>query len=305
MSSVAPFVQAIASAEDSFLAVKDCPVEFQREQQFALQICNNNTYLQHPRFLNSLCNAVRNVALCGITLNPVMKLAYLVPRDNAICLDISYMGLIKIATDSGSITKVSCQVVYEHDVFEVSYGTQDAVIHKPLVFGDRGNPIGVYCIATLHDGSVQIETMSIEEINKIRGRSSSYKKGNSSPWRTDYLEMARKTCVKRASKYWNKSERLAQAVQIDHDNHGYALEQEHVVPQDEAVVDSVGDEPVIDANTYYEQAKFEQNLKTWEKWIYSGKTDVASVLQKAKEKGIKLSPEQINIVNTIKQEEAA
>jgi len=220
MSNVMPFIQAIMSAEDSFSAIKDCPVEFEREKQFAMQICNSNEYLQKPQFLGSLCNAVRNVALSGITLNPVMKLAYLVPRDGAICLDISYMGLIKIATDSGSVSKVSCQIVYEKDFFEVSYGTEDTVIHKPLAFGERGDVVGVYCVATLHDGLVQIETMCIEEVNKIRGRSKAFTSGKSCPWKTDYLEMVRKTCVKRAAKYWNKTERLSSAIELDHANNG-------------------------------------------------------------------------------------
>jgi recombination protein RecT len=34
------------------------------------------------------------VAAIGITLNPASKLAYLVPRDGMVCLDISYMGLL-------------------------------------------------------------------------------------------------------------------------------------------------------------------------------------------------------------------
>jgi len=290
MSSLALFAQAIARAEDSFSALADCPVEFKREQQFALQICNSNTYLQQERFLGSLCNAVRNVALCGITLNPVMKLAYLVPRDKAICLDISYMGLIKIATDSGSVTKVSCQAVYEKDVFEVSYGTQDAVIHKPLVFGDRGNPIGVYCIATLHDGSVQIETMSIKEINEIRGRSSSYKKGNSSPWRTDYLEMARKTCVKRASKYWNKSERLANAVQIDHDNNGNAAE--HPVSQETIQQE----EPC--AATTYPDADFKVNFPKWQRVIETGRKTADDIIAMVNTKAA-LSDEQQRMIRAV------
>jgi len=185
MSQLTPCEQAILGAKKSFSEIKDCPVEFDREKQFAMQICNSNKALQNTQTLGSLCNAVRNVALCGITLNPAMKLAYLVPRNGAICLDISYMGLIKIATDSGSVTKVSCQIVYEKDFFELYYGTEDKLIHKPLAFGDRGAAIGVYCVATLHNESFQIETMSIEEVNEIRGRSKAFTSGRSCPWKTD------------------------------------------------------------------------------------------------------------------------
>jgi len=194
------------------------PVVFQREAEFAMQICERNDYLAKPSMLPSLMHAIKNVALVGITLNPALKLAYLVPRDGMACLDISYMGLIKIATDSGSVTRVNCQLVYERDFFEIEHGTNQRLVHKPDVFGDRGELIGVYCLATLHDGSMMVETMSMDDVNRIRNRSKA-KKG---PWATDFCEMARKTCVKRASKYWPKTERLAEAIRALDAHEGYA-----------------------------------------------------------------------------------
>lgn len=58
--------------------------------------------------------------------------------------------------------------------------------------------------------------MSVDEVNAIRDRSSAWKayksKGVSCPWVTDWGEMAKKTCVKRAYKFWPKTDRLEQAI---------------------------------------------------------------------------------------------
>src|SRR5690606_39362507 len=79
-------------------------LSFQKEANFALQIFQGNDYLTKMS-PDSIKNAIVNVALTGLTLNPVMKFAYLVPRKGKFVLDVSYMGLAKILTDTGSVKK--------------------------------------------------------------------------------------------------------------------------------------------------------------------------------------------------------
>jgi recombination protein RecT len=62
------------------------------------------------------------------------------------------------------------------------------------------------------DGDYLTTCMSRDEIDGIMNRSQSVKSGKSSPWKTDYNEMAKKTVVKRAYKYWPKTERLDKAI---------------------------------------------------------------------------------------------
>lgn len=240
--------EAISAAKPAFDRIAElykkkggAPVEYAREAAFAMQICEGNKALAKREMLPSLMNAVQNVALCGISLNPALKLAYLVPRKGMACLDISYMGLIKIATDSGSVTKVNCQLVYEKDFFEIEHGTHERLVHKPDVFGNRGELKGVYVIATLHNGSSLIETMSKAETDAIKQRSKAFTNGNSSPWHTDESEMIRKTCVKRASKYWPKTEQLAQAINTLDKHEGY--------------VDAIGEEKQPDGASVNHEAE--------------------------------------------------
>ena len=139
---------------------------------------------------------------------------------------IGYTGLCDLARRSGNVLSIESHVVYEGDEFEVLLGTECRVHHKPLLSrgtvrfkeetkdgkygpytvrtpyydGEKaGDPIYVYCVAKFAGGGHHYEGMSFEEIEKIRERS---KAGTDGPWITDYLEMAKKTVIRRAAKMW-------------------------------------------------------------------------------------------------------
>lgn len=202
------------STKDTFnSALSDKSVVFEAEAQFAIQALSTS-YAMGVAMGNkqSVVDAVTNVAAIGISLNPAKKQAYLVPRDGKICLDISYMGLIDIAVDSGSIKWAHAAVVYAQDEF-VLRGFDEAPIHNFKPFGDRGAIEGVYVVVKTLDNEYLTHTMSKAEVYAIRDRASqSFKGGKSSPWKSDEVEMIKKTCVKQAYKYWPKVERLQSAI---------------------------------------------------------------------------------------------
>lgn len=194
-------------------ALSDQSITWQKEQQFAIQAFQKNDYLEKVARANPISaqNAIINVAAIGITLNPAAKLAYLVPRDGAVCLDVSYMGLLHLAQVSGAIQWGQCKLVRSGDTYE-SNGLDRAPTHKYNAFGDRGEVVGGYCTVKTQQGDYLTEEMSVSEINAIMERSQGFKSGKKSPWRTDWEEMARKTIVKRGSKYWPRCERLDTAI---------------------------------------------------------------------------------------------
>ena len=198
-----------------------------KECSFALQAIGKSKQLQGAT-IQSKQSAIINIAQTGLTLNPVMKLAYLVPRwirDGVqCCLEPSYQGLVKLLTDSGSIETINAQLVYENDFFETNSADFDnPIIHKPDPFNERGNIIGVYAIAMLKSGTKQAETMSVAQLHEIREMSESYKafkagKMSSCVWIDHEGEMMRKTVVRRIVKYLPKTqqfERVAKAIDLD------------------------------------------------------------------------------------------
>lgn len=201
---------------------------FESECLFASQALVANDRLAKAARSNmaSLQGAILNVAAIGISLNPALKHAYLVPRKGAVCLDISYKGLVKLATDSGAIVWAKAVLVYDGDEFEW-FGVDSAPVHKYDPFQtDRANPHnafkglrGGYCIAKLGDGYL-VETMTVAEIQQIRDSSML---GNAGPWKTWTTEMIKKTLVKRASKSWPQSgARLEEAMAVINQHEGLA-----------------------------------------------------------------------------------
>ncbi|MEI7296651.1 recombinase RecT [Paraburkholderia tropica] len=211
--------EEIYGVRSGFEAVTvDRSINFEREAGFAIQILSNNDYALSVALNNrqSVIDAVTNISAIGISLNPAKKLAYLVPRDKKICLDISYMGLLELAISSGSIMWGQAELVYSADDFRLN-GFDKPPAHERNPFAkDRGEVVGVYVVAKTHSGDYLTSTMTIDEVNDIRNRSSAWKayleKKKSCPWVTDPGEMAKKTVIKRAYKTWPKTDRLDKAI---------------------------------------------------------------------------------------------
>lgn len=226
-------VELIKKQESKFLEMDHANgnlLDFGQECLFARQqlLKNDFTLKVAADNPNSLQAAVLNVAAIGISLNSALQHAYLVPRNNQICLDISFRGLVKLATDSGAIRWAKAELVYESDKF-VWRGPAALPLHEADPFGDRGNIKGGYCIAKLPDDTYLVDVMSVDEINKVRDTSMAYRKGGG-PWKDWYEEMAKKTLVKRAHKSWPQTEnriRVDKAIEVlnQHEGTAYTIEQ--------------------------------------------------------------------------------
>lgn len=211
-------IYGLAPTFETVLA--DPGLKFEAEAGFAVQLLQGNDYLAKVAYSNrqSLANAVTNVAAIGISLNPAKKQAYLVPRDGRVCLDISYMGLMHLAQQTGAIQWGQAAIVRANDQFEL-VGIDAAPIHKfnPFASVDRrGEIVGAYVVVKTDGGDYLTHPMAIADIYAIRDRTDGWKKhvkeGKRTPWATDAGEMIKKTVVKQASKYWPHRDRLQSAI---------------------------------------------------------------------------------------------
>lgn len=213
---------------------------FKRETAFVVQIMNKNEYLMNiaRNKPQSFRDAVINSASIGLSLNPSAGLAYLVPRKNEVCLDISYMGLIKLAQDAGAVKDVKADIVYQNDEFMIN-GVFDEPTHKYNPFSDRGNIVGAYVVARTIDDTYLTTVMDIKEINEIKESSESWKNPKSrahSPWFKHAGEMIKKTVIRRAYKMWPKTTNqniIQKAINLSDDAQGIEFKSDYQIEQDE------------------------------------------------------------------------
>ena len=214
----------LAPKKEDIIKLMGGEMMYKKEISFAIQAANSNSQLQQAT-PESVCKAIYNCAITGLSLNPVMKLAYLTPRksgDNTEAqLMPSYQGLVKLLKDSGCVRQVYAHCRYDGDDFDYSLGTEVTIKHTPK-FTSK-NIIGVYAVAVLPDNERVVEYMNREEVEGIRARSDGYRaytagKIKSTPWVTDEQEMFRKTVIRRIFKYVPKTDRynkVAEAIALD------------------------------------------------------------------------------------------
>ncbi len=250
---------------------------FEAEARFALSAMANNPYL-YKCDPETLKDAMCNLAAMGLSLNPAAQQAALIARWNSakgttdITASPMYRGLMKLATDTGLITNITAEVVFEceEDSFDVDLGSNPYLTHKMKLFAakeertvnllDSGKNklIGAYCIAEIKNSDKpHITMMDLTEVMTIANASDAFnprpprgnqkKRNPSGPWLTWPAEMIKKAVIRRATKQWPLSDdasyvQLLEAVRID--NEAEANEQRTTVRQDE--IDKDMGDPISD-----------------------------------------------------------
>lgn len=175
--------------------------------------------------ITSLVGAIGQCAQMGLEPNTVLGHAYLVPFNTkrkdaqgkerwvkSVQVIIGYKGLIDLARRSGQIVSIAAHEVCENDHFELVYGLDEKLNHTPAI-AERGEVIGFYAVAKLKDGGHCFEFMSRYQINEIMANSQS--KGAYGPWKDNFVEMGRKTVIRRLSKYLPLSVEFQTASALD------------------------------------------------------------------------------------------
>jgi recombination protein RecT len=169
----------------------------------------------------SLLSAMHEAAQLGLEPTGLLGSAYLVPYGTTARLIPGYRGLIDLARRSGEIDAIEARTVRLRDELDyVPTRQPDPVRHRPYIPNptddledrDPGPYVGAYMVAMLKGGHVQAEWMTYDEIEAVRRRSRAATDG---PWVTDWSEMARKTVVRRGSKYLPLTTDFRRALELD------------------------------------------------------------------------------------------
>lgn len=208
-----PLNRAIAQLQDKFKAALPAHIPAERFVRTAINAvlkpdiekCANT-----PAGRQSIYESLLKAAADGLLVDgrEAALVKFIVKTDGGWEDRAQYMpmvaGIMKKARNSGEIRKICSHIVYANDLFEVRLAADVPIVHEPpRGLADRGEVMGVYALCQFKDGSwSDPEVLNVQQVNDVRKRS---KTGDKGPWASDWNEMARKTAIKRAAKYWPSS----------------------------------------------------------------------------------------------------
>lgn len=192
----------------------------------------------------SFLAAMMTAAQLGVEPNTALGQAYLLPYRNHGQMEcqfqLGYKGLIDLAYRSGEVSVIQAHTVYENDVFEYELGMDPKLRHVPAK-ADRGEAVAYYAMFKTKDGGYGFEVMSVDDVQRHAQRYSKSYGSGSSPWRSNFDEMAKKTVLKRALKYAPLKSDFVRGVAQDETIKAELSDEMYAVP-DETVFEVEGEE---------------------------------------------------------------
>lgn len=186
-------------------------IKSERFQRIALTAFNGNPKLQQCDPITFIAAMMQSAQL-GLEPNTPLGQAYLIPYGRTVQFQVGYKGMLELAYRTREYKNIYAHEVYENDDFEVEYGLNPILKHKPA-FTNRGEIIGYYAVFKLINGGDSFAYMTKEEVEAhARKFSKTY---NNGPWKSDFDAMAKKTVLKQLLKYAPLSTELQEITSID------------------------------------------------------------------------------------------
>lgn len=172
---------------------KHIPVErFKRVVMTAIQ--NNPDLMKGDR--KSLWNACIKAASDGLL--PDGREGAMVPYKGNIQWLPMIAGVLKKVRNSGELSTIVARVVCGGDIFRNWIDDEgEHILYEKSDNRDPNTVTRVFAMAKLKDGSLEVEDMTVAEIEKVRAVSMA---GKSGPWVQWWDEMAKKTVLRRLAK---------------------------------------------------------------------------------------------------------
>lgn len=211
-------------------ALPDTLMSFERFKRMAQTAIMSNIGLLEsaPETLKA---SLLTAAQLGLEPNTPLGQAWLIPYNiwdkkdkkwvKACQFQLGYKGLIALAYRSPFFQMIQAHEVWKEDDFEFEYGLNPILRHKPAtdrVHEEKEEPTFFYALWKSKNGGFDFQVMSNAEINRIREKfSKTYSnaladmnkddnpktraKYEDNIWVKHYIEMAKKTVIKKLLKY--------------------------------------------------------------------------------------------------------
>lgn len=205
--------EVLESAREQIAAVCPPNISPDRVIRMALLAAHKNPAIVRSTPASVIASVIQ-IAAWGLEIG---RTAHLVPYFSKkegvyICQAMpDFKGLVQMMVQSGEVMKVDGRVVREGDEFDVEYGLDERLVHRPLPAND-GEVIAAYAVLAMPNGDKKFDVMWRKEIEKVRAVSRSKDDG---PWVQWFDQQAIKTVLKRISKQVPLTERVRDAIEAD------------------------------------------------------------------------------------------
>lgn len=229
-TKIVPWKEAMGYASSKLPLLITDKVKANQELGFAFMAIENNTYLQGCT-QQSIIDAVLMIGRTGLTLNPVFKFAYLIPRKGKCVLDIGYQGMAKTLVDAEAAKTIDAFVIYKDEflqgrfkfdpvtqecIYDPIYPETELEQNKRMKFDSLH---GVLTVATLFDGSKHKHFLPRWKVEKAYRISEG--KSEKMPWGNFWDEMVKKTGIRAHFKVLPKgkiTDQLAAVMELEDQN---------------------------------------------------------------------------------------
>lgn len=167
----------------------------------------------------SILQGIMQAAELGLELTGPLGHAFLIPRrDNrnrcqVATFQIGWKGLVSLAFRSGHVLSFPVRTVYANEPFDVEYGTEHRIHHKPL-FMNKGEPVAYYAAVYYKGGGRDFEVMGHDDVVAHRAKYVP-KSDRETAWDTSFPEMAQKTVCRRLCRRLSLCPEAQMAAAID------------------------------------------------------------------------------------------
>lgn len=202
------------------------PLNFKRDSKryFSIYAQMMKEFLTNPKITNkqSILTCMFNAPKLGLNPDKVFGHIWFIPYKGVLTYQIGYRGMIQLSFNSGKISQVYADLVYEKDEWDFYRNeTGQHYLHRPkLTEKERGREICGYSIFEDIGGTPHIHIMDTYHIDEIKKLVLARMKDSSTPWK-DHLfepEMRKKTVIRRHWKTEPMSAEIAEAIETEEKN---------------------------------------------------------------------------------------
>lgn len=216
---LAPYQQLKALISSDEIKARFREVLGQKSQGFLASVLNTvylSDYLREAD-PNSIMTSALTAAALDLPVDPNLGLSYIIPYNvkgkKTARFQIGYKGYIQLALRSGQYESINVIEIYEGEVVK-----EDRLTGKVILNGKRtGDKVtGYVAYFRLLNG---FEKYLYRGVSEVRAHAEKYSQSynySSSPWKTDFDKMAKKTVLKELiSKYGIMSIQMQNAIETD------------------------------------------------------------------------------------------